>query len=453
LVKISDLLDRQTGLYFPKGRWEDLERGLLKIAAEGKFENIDTLIQSYLSAPLKSSQIEVLANHLTVAETYFFRDETSFQALEEYILPKVISKQNHSRSLRVWCAGCSTGEEAYSIAISLNRVMPNRNDWDISILATDIAPQSLEKAKSGLYGEWSFRQAPAWLKDKYFKKSKPGAYQIDPRIQKMVTFQQKNIVDAMSFDDSAQGYDIIFCRNVLIYFGPDKIRNVVDGFYRCLNEGGFFFVGASEASLQVYSKFTAMSVSDVTFYQKPSSADSRSSAPKIGKDIAKTANQYDEAFYQYQLQNYEKAERLALITFESCREERVAALLSRIYANLGRTSEAIQWCEKTIAMNKLNPAHCYLYANVLQEAGRDDDAIEALKKTLRLDESFILAHFNLGHLMHVKGQFEKSMQCLDEAMLLLKVLPAESIVPHSEGLTAAKLQQMIQNMVKKARPA
>ena len=173
------------GLYFPEARWGDLERGIVSSARELGFADIEAFSKWLRSTPLTKNHVEILANHLTVGETYFFREKESFQVLEEHVFSELIrTRHENEKRLRIWSAGCSTGEEPYSIAILLSRLIPDLKDWNITITATDINLRSLKKASEGLYSEWSFRSAPSWIKESYFKRIENGHYEIIPLSRK-----------------------------------------------------------------------------------------------------------------------------------------------------------------------------------------------------------------------------------------------------------------------------
>jgi len=196
LSQLSEFVATQTGLYFPQERWGDLERGIAAAAPDFNFSDRESCARWLLSAPLTRHMNEVLASHLSVGETYFFREKQSLGIFEEHILPMLLQSRRHNeRRLRIWSAGCSTGEEAYSIAILLDRLIPDLKDWNVTILATDFNPKFLRKAVQGVYGEWSFRDAPVWLRERYFNKSRDGRFEIHPRIRKMVTFSYLNFAE------------------------------------------------------------------------------------------------------------------------------------------------------------------------------------------------------------------------------------------------------------------
>ncbi len=158
LSRFSELVASETGLHFPRERWPDLERGVRSVASDVGAIDAETYLQQILSKPLAREEIEVLASALTVGETYFFREKRSFEILSERVLPPLIAaRQANEQQLRIWSAGCCTGEEPFSIAIWLDRLLTEPSQWHITILGTDINPRFLQKAAVGIFSDWSFR--------------------------------------------------------------------------------------------------------------------------------------------------------------------------------------------------------------------------------------------------------------------------------------------------------
>ena len=258
LLQFSELVAREMGLHFPRERWPDLEKGIRSAALEFGAPDAETCLQQWISKPLAIAEIELLASTLTVGETYFFRDNPSFELLRERVLPAVIAARHGSeRRLRIWSAGCCTGEEPYSIAISLDRTLPDPSRWHVVILATDINPRFLQKAAEGIFSDWSFRDAPPWLKETYFKQAGPNRFEILPRIKQMVTFAYLNLAEDVypSLANGTNAMDLIFCRNVLMYFSPERAARVVHGLRRALIDSGCLFVSTVEASSELFSQF------------------------------------------------------------------------------------------------------------------------------------------------------------------------------------------------------
>lgn len=271
LAQLSDLITAQLGLHFPRSRWSDLERGIRIAARELDFPDVAACIQWLLSAPLTPQQVAILASHLTVGETYFFREPSVFAMLEEEILPALMrARRQHARRLRVWSAGCATGEEPYSIAISISKVIPEVQDWHVTLLATDINPRFQQTASAGVYSEWSFRNTPPWIKAQYFSGQPGGRLAILPAIHRMVTFAHLNLVDDVypSLLTNTTAMDVIFCRNVLMYLAPEQAKRVVHKLYHALADGGWLIVSPSETSPALFTSFQTVNTPGAVFYRK-----------------------------------------------------------------------------------------------------------------------------------------------------------------------------------------
>ncbi len=274
LSELSRLVEMCMGLHFPKERHGDLERHICSAARECGYEDVESFIQWLLSSPSSHDQIETLARHLTIGETYFFRDMGSFNALREQVLPELIrSRRGTNQRLRIWSVGCSTGEEAYSIAILLDKMVPDLKDWNITILATDINPDSLNKAAEGVYRDWSFRDTPRWVKEEYFTKTADG-FEVLSRIREMVTFAHHNLAADQypALTNNTSAMDVIFCRNVLMYFSRERALQVVPRLSRCLMDDGWLITSPVESSLAKPPLFEGVAFPGATFYKKTGSA-------------------------------------------------------------------------------------------------------------------------------------------------------------------------------------
>jgi len=263
LSAVSQSVEAQLGLHFPPERWTDLERGLGGAATELGFENVEKCARELVLAKLNPAQVDALAAHLTIGETYFFRDPATFEALASQVFPALAQeKRGLAKRLRIWSAGCCTGEEPYSIAIALRRALPDLDDWRITILATDINPQFLRKAAAGVYGPWSFRGVPDETRAAYFRRRPEGRFELLPSVRKMVTFACLNLVEDVypSLANNTNAMDLIFCRNVLMYFSGEQMRKVVASLRRSLVDGGRLVVSATEASREVFGEFATAGV-------------------------------------------------------------------------------------------------------------------------------------------------------------------------------------------------
>jgi len=448
LSSLADFLAAQIGLNFPRERWGDLERGIAATAREFGAADVESCVRRLLSAPLTRGQIEVLASRLTVGETYFFREKPNLEALEQHVFPELLrAREGAERRLRFWSAGCCTGEEPYSIAMLLDRLLPDQRDWNISILATDINPQFLRKAAEGVYGEWSFRDTPAWVRERYFKKRKDGRFEVLPHIRKRVTFSYLNLADDAypSLTSNTNAMDVIFCRNVLMYFTETRAGKVVENLHRALVDGGWLIASLTESSGSLFSAFTTVESAGAILYRKTAGAERRRivipadsiPAHELPTQAAPPDIPAAEAPPPEWMQQQPAASPPAQGEIERLHQTALDC------ANRGRLDEAIEWCRQAITADKLNPAHQYLLATIQQELGQSEVAVQSLMRALYLDPDFVLAHFALGNLRLSQGRQREAERHFDNALTLLQARLRDEILPEAEGLTAGRLGEII----------
>ena len=214
----------------------------------------------------------LLISTITNIESFFFRDKGQFNLLKNYILPTLIEQRSREKTLRICSAGCSTGEEPYSIAILLllADLIPDLNDWDLKILGIDINSTAIERAKAGIYRPWSFRGVESAILERFFKES-DNHYQIDGVIKEMVDFQIGNLVDSSFLDPplDVTDMDLILCRNVFIYFNNAAIGKILDKFYNALRPSGYLLVGHTELHGQQSNKLHIKMFDESIAYQRP----------------------------------------------------------------------------------------------------------------------------------------------------------------------------------------
>ena len=220
----------------------------------------------------RDAEIRQLLNEVTIGETCLFRSPPQLDALRKVILPELVEDKSKQivKRLRIWSAGCSTGEESYTLAMNMleesDRLLKG---WTVEILATDLNDRSVETAKAGIYGDYALRSTTDYFKRKYFSPIDEKKLQVRPEVKKLITFSRLNLQDdsRMLF---MKGMDLIFCCNVLIYFdGPSKAK-VIDHYYTNLNLGGYFFLGTSESLFKLNDKFHLIHFPGTIAYWKPS---------------------------------------------------------------------------------------------------------------------------------------------------------------------------------------
>jgi len=501
LEHFSKFVASQLGLIFPKSRWRELERGIRSAALAFGMKSAETCAEWLMAIPLQRDQIEVLAGNLTIGETHFFREKAAFTALGETILPELIqSRQSTGRHLGIWSAGCGAGEEPYSIAVLLKRLLPDIARWRVTILGTDINPDFLKKASDGVYDEWSLRDAPPWLKDDYFRRIGDRRYEIAPEVREMVQFSYLNLAQehlAQDFFPSSHGdaMDVVLCRNVLIYFTPERAARAVRNLRDAMAEQAWLIVSQSEADSPLFSSFAAVHTDDLTLYRKadshpivttpkprgeetmetaqnegfhaeppaglftdrlptpfPFQKAKRRPAPrdalagaKLGDEEA-ASSRYSEALAFFNQGRYaESAATLPPHPSDPTWTAEEAGLRARICANLGELEDAFQWSEKSLALDKLNAVLHHQHGMILQERGLNEEATISFRRALYLDPDLIMAHFALGNLELRRKRFNSAQRHFAHALALTARFHDSDLIPYSEGLAASGLKAMVQS--------
>ena len=496
LALFAQFIARTMGLHFSEERHFELSQKMLAVAREAGSDDLERYLLWLMSAPLSRELLDSLARALTIGETYFLRDPRSYQVLEEELLPGLIAQRRRTdKSLRIWSAGCSTGEEPYSLAILLSRAIPDLAGWNISLVATDINPKALERARRGIYSRWSFRNAPPWLMD-YFTRCEDGRFEIIPRIRDLVRFEHLNLADRESPSVGTDHLDFIFCRNVMLYFEPKQIERTVARFHGALRDGGWLFVGPTEVDQSLLQGFSyrlypgafvlkkgvekqvfggghptpphcttpggaAKGAKKVPGSHPPQAAAARTPSAVETPDGKPRARQpaedsqpaapagYPEALALYQAGSYEQAAdsvRHALDAGPLPAE--ALALGARAFANLGRFSEARKFCEQAIAADRLSAQNHYLLSIILEQQGDLAAAASSLKNVLFIDQDYLLAYLALGNLSRQVGDAGECERNFGNALRILERRDPHEVLPEADGMTAGRLAQMIRGMSK-----
>jgi chemotaxis protein methyltransferase CheR len=235
-----------------------------------KLGSPETYYQLLNSATSESNQEwKIFVILLTNIESYFFRDQDQFNLLQNHILPELIKRKQNNKTIRICSAGCSSGEEAYTIAILLKELLPDLEQWNLMILGIDINQDALQKATKGIYRSWSFRRVDVEIVQRYFEAIN-DQYHLKPSIKQMVEFQALNLVKELFPHPNTElrEVDLILCRNVFIYFEPSAIAKVLNKFYDALQPLGYLITGHAELYGQNLSKFQTKIFPESVVYQR-----------------------------------------------------------------------------------------------------------------------------------------------------------------------------------------
>jgi chemotaxis protein methyltransferase CheR len=451
----SKILAIHVGLHFPSERNVDLERGALLATRMFGFSDAETCLVWISTSPPSQGKIQILARAFTVGETFFFRDKPCFSALEERVLPALIAAgRAQGKRLRIWSAGCCSGEEPYSIAILLSGLLPDWEDWDISILATDINPEFLAKARAGLYNHWSFRNVEEFRKTACFRATPHGLLEPLPKIRQKVNFAYSNLATGPPeiLSNQPHGLDLILCRNVIMYLTDQCARKVTTDFFRLLKEGGWLIVGPTEGASPLFSRFAVRSFPNVIFYQKPPLSRIPAFEREVGDAPRVQEESASDSTPQCQPLPVPGMPADTLSTNQAADELSALIVSARKLGNEGNLIAALDVCDHALDLHRFDPTLHYLRALILQEDEKTAEAAKSLEHGLYLDPDFVMAHYALGNLALQRGEQDRSNRHFKTAIKLLNALPADQSLPESDGVSAGRLREIMGSLVKsKAR--
>jgi chemotaxis protein methyltransferase CheR len=266
-AKFCEFFYRKTGIMFDAKKKYFAERRIIDRIQKTGCANFREYF-AHIRFEASGAEMQRLVNQMTVNETYFFREDYQFKALVQGILPDLAGRRKTGEAIRLWSVPCSSGEEPYSLAIYILEHWADADRYDIEILASDIDSAILAEASAGIYADRSLQRLPAELIRKYFTRQKDQRYRISADLRGSIDFSQGNVVDP-HFMRMFRGVDVIFCRNMLIYFDDTSRRETIEAMYDCLRPGGYICLGHSESMSRISSLFRPRKHADSIIYQKP----------------------------------------------------------------------------------------------------------------------------------------------------------------------------------------
>lgn len=270
LAKIRDLIYRMSGIFQTDNKFYLLANRCQRRMSALKSGSFADYLEHLTTRPNRDAEMRALLNEITIGETCFFRNQPQLDAVLKVILPKLTAMKTKQsfRKLRIWSAGCSTGEEPYTLSILfLDQLASKLKGWSVEIVATDLNDNSLVKCREGNYSDYALRNTTRDWRDKYFEPV-DQLFRVKEEVRTLVKFERLNLQDQAKIL-FMKGFDIIFCCNVLIYFDGTSKRRTVEHFYNALLPGGYFFLGHSESLYGINDRLRLMHFPNATSYYKP----------------------------------------------------------------------------------------------------------------------------------------------------------------------------------------
>jgi chemotaxis protein methyltransferase CheR len=476
------IVDR-LGLQFDAGKLKQLT-DVLQRRARAAGCDAEAYVSS-LETKAAREEIGVLASHLTIPETYFFRNIDQFRAFTHVVIPQRASANAAAKRLRILSLGCASGEEPYTLAMLARDVLSDTG-WEFSILGVDVNPAAIERARRGRFSAWTLRETPERDRQRWFR-AEGRDYALDESLRASVRFEQRNLVDDDCRLWAPEQFDVIFCRNVIMYFSPEQARALIARVAQALCADGYLFLGHAETLRGISTDFHLLHTHGTFYYQKKgriayapppeepadkaalamlaTDADSwvdaiRRASERVtaltdshDRTIGRTAHKagaassYDLGVALELLRNERFAEALAIVDAlpaESSKDADVLLLRATLLAHGGQLGEAEAACTRLLELDELNAGAHYLLALCREGAGDHMAARHHDQVATYLEPGFAMPRLHLGLLERRAGQRESARRELSQALVLLQREDASRVLLFGGGFSRETLITLCQ---------
>ena len=463
--QFRDYIHQHSGIFLEESKLDSLRISLVTRATRIDCSAWDAYFEVLAR---DEKEFRELMSLVTINETSFFRFPAQFEALRDHVIPEIIGASGRDdRQFRVWSAGCSTGEEPYTIAMTLSDSALDGSGWHSEVSGTDVSTKALGVARNGVYSARHLLNVKPEAVERHFVRVDDDAWRVAPHVRRLVEFSYHNLIKE-PYPLSIMGtWDVIFCRNVTIYFKLESTRRVVSNFFDSLNEGGYLFVGHSETLTSISDQFEPVETGGVFLYRKPRCARrvaswSGSTSTEPVPPPSTRASRRAAAGSVAATPAPRRAERPAaarasapvpepaadpgapaetLSDLIACAKARLAGgdtagaleavevvlaadrnnaegllIAAQVHADTGDYDRALAGATQALTANPLLPGARYVLGIIHQRQGDIVRAISELKKTVYIDPEFALAHMNLANIYKAQGRFDLACRAYDNAL-------------------------------------
>ncbi|MEI8395436.1 MAG: CheR family methyltransferase [Rhodospirillaceae bacterium] len=439
--QLKDHIIGLTGLAYYEDKNDALAERVTRRIKQSGTVDCSGYLDLLVSEPAGRRELDALIAELTIGETFFFRYPEQFEALRTTILPDCIERNGAERRLCIWSAGCATGAEPYSLAVLIHELLgPQLDSWDVTILATDINREFLALAKIGRFGGWALRSLSDSRRAELFDEDK-GQWQLRNPYRTMVNFAYHNLISMTDGGFAPEGYfgfDIILCRNVLIYFDRETIQALLPRLSESLLPGGWLLVGSSEPNEDFDRVFTTVNAPGTTLYRKSPPAS------LLPTGIAKQPQPPHPVRLPRPLRSVRPPPARRPPPLPPAAVSNPPSLASIVdCANRGCWDEARRACDRSLAADPMNAVVHYYSALIHHHNAAPAEAEQSYRKAIYLDRNFAMAHFQLGAILAERADHAGARKALLNAQRVLEALPDVAGLPAGDGLTAGDLRKMV----------
>jgi chemotaxis protein methyltransferase CheR len=450
---LRTLLSDVAGLVFDDTRRESMAYSI----AERLRETGARDVSSYLERLADATERQRLVDEVTIQETHFFRNPPQVRALRQHVLPELLKHaEKNGKRLRIWSAGCSTGEEPYSVAMLLRELLPSTDGWDVKVLATDVSQRALVAARAGRYGARAVMNATPDELARFFVAHPDDTYEVRPEVRELVEIRHHNLVTEPVPFPSNERIDLVLCRNVTIYFSRDTTIELMKRLHTCLRDGGYLFLGHSETLWQVSDDFRLVSLgtgeSAAFVYRR---LDTVTPERRAILPDRRTGEDPKPAERRLRARRAEKAPKPVKpvvktvvapppVPVVESADELVAQARSALAK--GRYDDAAALADKAVALEPLRGEAFYLRGLALVDLGEDDKALVELRKAVYLEPEMGFAHFLLAGVLDRLGDRPASAREYAAAADTLGLAPGDATAEELGGRSVRELAQLCRQL-------
>jgi len=451
---LRSLLQREAGLVFDESRRDSMAYSVGERMRDSGAKDV----AAYLASLQSAQERQRLVDEVTIQETHFFRNPPQTRALRKHVLPELIRHaEAHGRRLRIWSAGCSTGEEPYSIAMMLRELLPAGAGWDVKVLATDVSQRALQAAHKARYGPRALMLASPEELARFFAPVDDGLHEVRPEVRELVEFRHHNLVTEPVPFPSNERVDLVLCRNVTIYFGRETTRELMVRLHQALRDGGYLFLGHSETLWQVSEDFRLVALGtgeSAAFVYR------RLDEQAAGKAAERRAVLPDRRTGE----DPKPAERRVRARRSSSKSERPArdvpaqappppppgadelVASARGALSQGQYARAAELAQEAVTVEPLRAEAFYLRGLALVDLGDDDGALVELRKAVYLDGDMGFAHFLLAGVLDRLGDAAAACREYAAAADTLGLAPGDATAEELGGRSVRELAQLCRQL-------
>lgn len=446
-AQLKEYLIQCTGLAYYRTRDDELTERIARRLRSLRVDGYRAYLEMLCTQPGGQAELDLLIAELTIGETYFFRNTDQFDALRTVILPEILVRNRDTKTLRIWSAGCANGAEAHSLSVLIRDDFADRAaGWDISIVGTDVNRRFLSQARLGLYENWALRGMCPAEKERLFRPDH-GRWLIRERYRQGLAFQYHNLVKdvAPSMLNNLFAFDLILCRNVMIYFDQATVTALTARLMDCMTDGGWLLVGHADSDIEAFRRFETVTANEITVYRKSGASVSPAAAATVARQPAAGLAWLEPDVQVAGPAEWNSAPRTTAPFTARPAAPPPAPAIERVreLADAGAWAEAARCCSALLEGAPLDPLPHFYQALILGQTGRIAEAENALRRSLYLDRGFILGHYHLGLLLQrSRDSSGAARRCFENVRTLLNGVDENFSFAHGDGITAACLRQL-----------